>query len=152
MAAGGECAGIAVGQHPRAGRDQSCAERAHVQVLRTVLVVDAHRFRFQRINIRSLFPHPAHPLQRPVQVHRGRPRGGEHGIGSIEGVRITAHREHQAIGGGDADCRRAAHHHVMDRLGGCLGVRAVQIRLLLRQQALVEQQQLAVAPDDGLHG
>ena len=57
-------------------------------------------------------------------------------------------RQGHAIGGGDADRRRTAHHHRTDRVGGRCGIGAADEDLTAGQHALVEQVQLIIVPDD----
>ena len=89
----------------------------------------------------------AHPLERPEEVHRGRPRGAQALDRLLEirqeafpPIRATlARRQHDAERGGDADRGRAAHDERADRLGHLLPGRAVPFGLLDRQPGLVEQ-------------
>ena len=81
-----------------------------------------------------------HLVERPFEIDRGRPRGGERGAGALEifvgGIR--AQRQPHAIGRGGTNQRRAAHLHRFD------GVHGVGQRLephggeAVRQQRLVD--------------
>ena len=67
----------------------------------------------------------SHRIQRPAQVDRGRPRGGELLARRVERrvARVFAHGERESIGRGRADQRRPAHPHVADRRRGLVDAR-----------------------------
>ncbi|MNC12837.1 hypothetical protein D3C75_605630 [compost metagenome] len=164
-AAGGQGAGIAVGQQLlRAAvvlADQLDAELGHGQVGLAVAVVDADGLGFQGgqhvVAVLQTSQALAHAVQRPEQVDRGRPRGRQHGEVLLQrsppvaaGGQPRARAEHHAVGGADADRRGAAHHHQTDRLGHPGGAVVAAPGFLERQHALIEQMQDAVMPVDCL--
>src|SRR5690606_27840329 len=105
-----------------------------------VLFVDGKRLGFQVLRL-------LHALQGPEEVDRGRPAFRE----QLEGLR-RAFRKHYAEGGGTADGRRAAHHHVADRLRD-LGRRAAcDVSRVSRKQALVEKLEPVAFPADWFDG
>ncbi|MNR39912.1 hypothetical protein D3C85_1581560 [compost metagenome] len=99
----------------------------------------------------------AHAVQRPEQVDRGRARVSQRLEVLLQRLAPVATRsdpgpgaQHHAIGGTDADGRRAAHHHLANGLRDPFGGLVGQPDLLGRQQPLVEQVEHAVTPVDGL--
>jgi hypothetical protein len=60
-------------------------------------------------------------------------------------------RQHHAISGGDADGRRAAHHHVADRLSHLLRAQSTADSVSRRQQPLIQQFKGIFAPDNSAH-
>ena len=149
---GGQRAGVAVGQHAAAGRDQLGAQRDPCGGWRR-----GPRFRWPglrfRARVRQSLParakHATHARERPHQVDRGRSRGIEcvhrrrpwphprpRAVGGVD----VARGQHHAPGGRDADRRRAAHDQVVDRLGRPRGCRCrSRYSTDERQLALVEQ-------------
>jgi len=59
-------------------------------------------------------------VQCPGEVDRCRPGGEQQSMRGIQRAigRIVLHRQRQPVGPGDADQRRAAHHHRADAVGG----------------------------------
>ena len=98
---------------------------------------------------------PLHPTQRPVQVHRGGPRGAEEraapAANALRGPRCAAASIATTHRGGDADQRGPAHPERANRLGH--GVHRIQIEvpLLAREQRLIEDADGACRrPGDGM--
>ena len=129
--AGSEPAGVAVRQHVDAalllgdGAHQVQPVLADAAVDRHVLVDDLGRAAIGGRSapaLRQQAQGAAHLVERPSQVDGGRPRRLEPGIGRLQArIRgVGAHRQRNAIGGGRADQRRAAHQHVADRPRGVL--------------------------------
>ena len=87
-----------------------------------------------------------HARQRPVQVHRRRPRGAEGGDGRSQRpiIGIAFERQRHAIGCGGTDQRRAAHLHGAD------GMRRVFQRGQTKDAISVRQRGLVDDLDDGL--
>ena len=141
-------AGVAVRQHRRAIVDQRRAQLAAPHVGRDLLLVDAHGLRFRSRSVAAGCRE--HAIDRPAQVHRRRPRrrqlvgGGRHVVAAPRGQR-------EAVRGGDADQRRAAHRQPPDRVRHIAIVARLDVALLSGQQRLVEDAQHAVAPLDGLY-
>jgi len=159
----GEGARVAVGEHPRALGEEGRAVLAHPEVGLEVLGVN-------RLRAGEQIPHhrvPSRALrvgedlvgasQSPAQVHRRRPRaaeqlrnlleaGGESGGAGVRSNR--PHPQHQTVGRGDADRRRAAHRQPADGVGDLLGLGAVDPHLLGRQEGLFEEAQVVVLPAD----
>ena len=79
-----------------------------------------------------------HLLERPDEVHRRRARSGEDSVGGVE-VLAALGRERVAVRRGHADGRRAAHGERADRLRHLRRGRAPKLDLLVREPALVEQ-------------
>ncbi len=88
-----------------------------------------------------------HVLDRPPKVHDRGAGGVERGRSLIQRLAVAG-GEGDAVGGGDADDRHAAHHHVSDGSGGLGGVRAGAPGDLGRQGALVEQSQASLVEAD----
>ena len=136
--AGGERAGVAVGQDPGALRNQRRAVLAHRAVRGQVLLEDGLRLGFEVLGL-------LHPLQRPEQIDRGRTAFRQ----DVEAFRGAFAQDHPK-GGSTSDRRRAAHDHVADRLGDLGRGLAVQVDELVRKQALVEQLERVALPADRL--
>jgi hypothetical protein len=81
-----------------------------------------------------------HARQRPMQVHRRRPRRASVSQACCSAFVAGAflQRQRHAVGGGDADQRRAAHQHGADGVGGVGEGAQVPRGVLVRQQRLVE--------------
>ncbi len=60
------------------------------------------------------------------------------------------HAQHNAVGRGNADSRRTAHLQLADGLPDVLRRRQPQINRLFRKQALIQQRQRVIIPDEGL--
>ena len=80
----------------------------------------------------------AHPGERPGEVDGGRPRAREDALGLVEVV-SAQRREREPVRGRDPDRGRAAHDHRPDRVGHLRRRRAANVDDLLRQPALVEE-------------
>ena len=96
--------------------------------------------------------HAAHLVQRPAQIDGGRARLVQLVPDLVERRvrRIVAHLDGDAIGGGDADQRRAAHPHVADRRGDAGDAVDRLDAEIMRQPALVDdvdRTAVAVQPD-----
>ena len=78
------------------------------------------------------------PIERPLQIHRGRPRLAQH-VGGLLEVRVRLRGERHAVGGGDADGRRATHLHAPNGVGHLFGGAADHEGGLVWQARLVEQ-------------
>ena len=83
-------------------------------------------------------PASRHPVERPVEVDRGRPRARSRAIASPNASRRG---ERGPVRRRDPDRRRAAHRERLDRLGDLLDLRAAQPALLVGKRALVEDRQ-----------
>jgi hypothetical protein len=97
---------------------------------------------------------PLHPLDRPEQVHGGRPRGGHELANPVElggellgaGRAAPAHPDCNAHRGCHADRRRAADYHRLDRARDLRRRLAADVDLLRRQLALVDHDDDVVFP------
>src|SRR5207302_350453 len=116
--------------------DKGCAERADRPIRRQVLLVD-------RLGLGLEILRALHAIERPEEIHRGRPALAQHRVGLGR-----AFAEHDAEGGGAADRRRAAHHHVTDCLRDLLGRAAGDVDLLVGEEALVQKLEAVAAPAD----
>ena len=135
VAAGGEPAGIAVGEDARAGREELDRVRGHAPAAVDLSLVERTRPRR-----RGVVPHR---VERPDEVRGRRPGGRENRVRGVE-VLTARGSEREAVGAGDADRRRPADHHVPDRGGDLSRGAAAHLDLLLREPALVEQNDRAV--------
>ena len=99
----------------------------------------------------------AHALERPEEIHRGRPRGGQpldRGL-EIGQQRLAARRcalargQRDAERGGDADRGRAADDERADGLGDVVPARVLALDFTSRQERLVEEHQSLARPADG---
>ena len=91
-----------------------------------------------------------HLVERPDEVDRRGPGLHE---GAVRGIEVfpPLRRERVAVGGRDADCRRASHDHRANSVGDLGGVAAAHLDLLERQPALVEEDDgIVLEPDDPL--
>ncbi len=141
--------------------DQLHAQLGHGQVGLAVAFMDGDRLGFQhRQRLVALFHSlqtVAHAVQRPEQVDRRGSRVGQQAEVLLQrGAPVAALRQARAgakddaVGGADADGRRAAHNHIANGLGH-LGRRLMfEPDLLLGQQALIQQPQRTVPPLDRL--
>ena len=124
VAAGGERAGVAVGQRPV----------ARVEQLRAQVGQRAGRPPAGRDGARARAPagrsSAERALHRPGEVDRGGPRRAQ----ELRG-RLRSAGERHAVRGGQADRGRTAHGQRADRLRHCLRGLAAQPRLLGRQRA-----------------
>ena len=156
---GREPAGIAMGENidrlagrlaRRRGADEGEAVIADRRTERDILVGDASgagqgcRRAFAG---RQRHDEPAHPLERPGEIDGGRPGRGETfaGAGETRVGCVFAQSKGDAIGGGHADERRAAHPHVGDR-GRRFGQRGEAAHFeTVRQLGLIDDLDFAVA-------
>jgi hypothetical protein len=136
-----QASGVAVGEHPGPGRHELDAVRADG-------AAGGHLRRGQIVRGDHRIGGRERPLDAPRQVHRGGP-------GRLEarpcGLRVLAPGpgERHAHRAGDAEGGRATDREVADALGQ-LGDRGdVDDAQLARQQALVDQPDVAVHPLDG---
>jgi hypothetical protein len=103
---------------------------------------------------RAFGKRPLHALDGPEQVDRGRPRGAQQLAvflklgGELLGAgRLAARRtERQAHRRADADRRRAADHHGLDRLGDVVDAFAGDVNLVGRQLALIDHHNVFALP------
>ena len=133
--AGREAARVAVRQRARARAEQPGGVGGHAPAALDLVGVDRARVLGRRI--------AAHLVERPAEIDRRRPRLAQHPIG-LGQVLPTRGRERIAVGGGDPDRRRAAHHHRPDRVGHLGRRAALDVDLLERQEALVEEDDAVV--------
>jgi hypothetical protein len=159
VARGRQRARVAVGEHGGARLEQGSAEFAECAVAGDVLVIDRDRLLAQHL-AHHLGAAPAraregaaHALDRPKQIHRGRPRRSKATADAIEGAAGVAlgrlrHPERDAHRGGHADRRRAAHHHVLDGARDIAMIAIHAVHLLQRQEPLVEEHDGTIAPLD----
>jgi hypothetical protein len=84
---------------------------------------------------RRLLPHPG---ERPREIDRRRPRAREDTLGLGEIVPAQG-SEHEPVCGRDSDRRRATHGHAADRVGHVRRGRAAHVDDLVRQPALIEE-------------
>ena len=150
----GQAAGVAVGQDALAGLDQLRAVAADRPAHRPVLVVDPAGLVEQPLQqLRPAGCQPGrdrngvHAVQRPEQVHRGRPAGAEgcgrraeriaDRLGVIDPSRPRP--DHGPVGRRDPDRRRTADPQRPDRLPDRGHVPAVDLDGLGRQSRLVDQ-------------
>jgi hypothetical protein len=94
------------------------------------------------------------PLERGEEIHCGRPGRGEDVPRGVEALararrRSAAHRERHAVGGGDADRRRAAHRHLADGDGDFGGLAQCQPDLVGGQESLIEEAEKRAFAVDG---
>ena len=165
-ATGRQRTGIAVSQqHLRVAlmlANQLHAQLRHGQVGLTVAEMNPHRLGLQQsqdvVAILKSRQALTHALQGPEQVYRGRTRALETGKIRLQrlapvttSLQPSSDAQHQAIGSSDADNRRAAHHHIANRVSHLGGRIEAQPGLPMRQQALIEQVQRTIAPLDCLN-
>ena len=142
-------AGIAMGQHihapARCGgvRDQPHPMRADRRTQRDVLIGDRRGFGVGARNPRRLgrgTQHRQHPVERPTQVHRRRPRRPEQRRVALQRRRrgILAQRQAQSVGRHRPDQRRATHLHRPDCVRRRRHIGEAQQLDLPRQPGLVE--------------
>ena len=163
-----ERAGVAMRENARVRRHHLRAEGAHRATTRDVLVVNRHRLAVESIlDLPDRFPRPGrgaerslHPVDRPEQVHGGRPRsphqlarlvelGGEF-LGASG--RAPAHAQGDAHRGRDADGRRSADDHRPDRARDFGRRLAADVDFLCRKLALVDHHhRVGLSRDRGEH-
>ena len=159
---GRQRAGVAVREDPRGLRHQRRAVRAHRPAALHVLVVDRLRLDFEApldlvdrvAALRGGGERLLHALDRPEQIHRGRPRRGHQVADLLElggellgaGRRAAAHAERDAHRGRHANRRRAANHHRLDRLRDVFRRLAGDVDLGCRQLPLVDHHDRVVFP------
>jgi len=164
VAGGGQRAGVAVGEHARAVGQQRRTVLAHGAVGPDVLREDLMGLRQQRVGLGGRrvggerLPLQPHALEGPEQVDGRGPARRQHLETAVHGPRefgargvpVPQRLQCHAIGGGAADRRRAANHHVADAGRHRLGAVAGQVVQLRRQHPLVDHLQPPVAPAQGL--
>ena len=94
----------------------------------------------------------AHLRERPGKVHRRRPRRSQQRSRSIDVV-ATCRRKREPVRRGHADRRRAANRELTNRDDELVDGRALELDLLVRQAALVEEDDLRavlLVPNDVL--
>src|SRR5947208_3497415 len=95
----------------------------------------------------------SHALDRPEEVDRRRPRGGEGPAQAREvAPEVAAQRaraERDPHGGGHADRRGAADHHVLDGARHLAVVAVDAVDLARGEESLVEHDHASIAPLDG---
>ena len=145
--AGGERAGVAVGEQPLAVADQRRAVLGHARVGVELI---ARRSRAARSSS-AASPSPADlaasrsSAQRRLTAVGRVARAASRTASKSRSPARTPERD--AVGGRDADRRRAAHRQPPDRVGDLVGARAAQ-PLLGGQARLVEQLERVAAPGD----
>ena len=154
-AGGGERAGVAVGHHRDRPVGQHRLQRVGAVARERragglVLAVDLLG------GLAGGVGHPVgrgerrgrHPLDRPAEVARGRPRARHQRGGALQRLRRLVARElhRQPVGGGDADQRRAAHREPLDRLDRVRRPVQLEHDLLGREPRLVEDPQGRAGP------
>ena len=94
---------------------------------------------------------PAHFVERPGEVDCSRTRCEQRAGGLVE---VLADRGGQgvAVGGGNADRRRAANRQVPNRLGNLRGRLALELDLLVGKPALVEENDAVAFEAEDLFG
>ena len=101
-----------------------------------------------------------HQVDGPGQIDGGRPRVPQR---LHVGLPLTApvgpgrppghlRREHHAVGAGDADGRRATHHHIANGRDDTGHIGVTQPALLARQASLIKQHEGLVLPVKGGNG
>src|SRR5213075_972873 len=139
----------------RAVLDERRAVRAETAVGGHVLVVDGERLaleqRAQRVRGAAAVARedPPHALDRPEEVDRRWPRGGEGPAVAPEVAAQRARAERDPHGGGHADRRGAADHHVLDGARHLAVVAVDAVDLARGEEALVEHDHASIAPLDG---
>ena len=142
VAARREPARVAVGQDPGGRRHELGGVGAHRDAPGDLVLVDPPRALGGRIG--------PHLVERPAEVHRRRPRRGERLVGGVEVVALPG-GERQAVRGGDADRRRAAHRERPDRLGELRRIGAAELDHLVREPPLIEDDdRVVLEPDDAV--
>ena len=137
-----EAACVAMRQRACAGGQEVGGVRRH-----PAAALDLVGVQLSRVLVRRLV---LHHIERPREIDRRRPRAAQH---FVRRDRILAVRngERVAVGGRDADCRRAAHDHRANGVGDLGSVAAAHLDLLERQPALVEEDDgIVLEPDDPL--
>ena len=144
VAARGEPARVAVRERPRAGLEEVCRMRGH-----PLAALDL--FAMQRACPlgRGIVPHV---LECPEEVDGGRPRGRKHPL-RLREILAAQGRERETVGGCHADRGRAADRELCDRLCHLGGGTALELHLLVREPALVEEEdarRVYIEPHDPL--
>ncbi len=170
VAAGGERARVAVGEHAGLLRQQLRAESAKRAAGGDVLVVHALGFGDEALLDAGdggtrcggkLGSVATHALDGPEEIDRGGAGGGEHLADDTHlckergqrGCRAVARAEGDAHGGGDTDGRRAAHDHGGDDVGDILIGLREHVRLFEGETCLVEEPNAFRGPFEcGDHG
>jgi hypothetical protein len=161
-----EPAGVAVREDPRPDRDQLRAVGAQAPVRRDVLLEDGLRLADQpgaelgRRQRGVALRVPPHPVERPEQVHGGRPGLREPGDRGLEvgeeGVPVTRRArqacERDAERGRDTDRRGAAHRQRANRVRHLGPDAAVEVHLLPGETPLVQEDQPIPLPADRKEG
>ena len=161
VAAGRERPGVAVREDPGAGGQQRCAVPAHRHAAGDLVVVDAEREGREgvpeRVGGLRARDRLVAAIERPAEVDRGRPRGGELGAGGQELAaqrlerrrRGSSRRLRHAHRRGDPDRRRAADRELADGRAELGNGDAAAVGSLARQARLVEHDDGAgLEPDD----
>ncbi len=148
-----------MGQHGVPGLDQAGTKITDAVIGSDILGVYILRLREQcRSGIRTGSRQTGlHPFQCPEQVHGRGAGGGQHpgiriqpGAPVPGGLRLALPGgQHHAVGRRNTDGRGTAHHHIVDRRGYPGGILQVQVMLLERQAALIEQAEAVPLPADG---
>ena len=142
VAAGREAAGVAMGEDPGGGRHELRRVRAHPPAALDLLRVDPPGALAGRV--------ATHLVERPAEVDGRRSRRRERLVGLVE-IGAARGGERHPVGGGDADRGRAAHREHPDRVGELRRVTAAELAQLVRQPALVEDDDgVVLEPDDPL--
>ena len=132
--------GVAMRQRARARPQQRDGVLGHAPAALHFFRVDLPRALRGRII--------SHPIERPREVDGGGSRRPQHAIRLVE-VMAELGRQRVAVGGGDADRRRAANSKRPDRLGHLRRAPALELHLFAGKSPLVEQDDAFVfQPDD----
>ena len=115
VAAGRKTAGVAVRERARAGREEIRGMSRHAPAALDLVGVNAAGMLVRRVVV--------HLVERPGEVDGGRAGRAQDAIGFDEVVALRS-RERVAVGGGNADRRRAADDHRLDRIRERAGVTA----------------------------
>ena len=161
--AGGESAGVAVGQHATANGQQRRPVGSDTRAQFTVFTMDAlglhqqpgahlHRGQMGDMAVEAV----AHAFQRPAQVDRRRPAGDQtiermaqrffQQLGTLaRGLGCAAvAMQHQTVSPSNADGRRPAYHQGDDRLTQRLQFADLEITHFSWQAGLIDQHQHAI--------
>jgi len=154
VAGRGQGSGVAVGHDGIAVGNEFRPVLAHGLVDRDILDVhvlgraEPGREQVAQGGVAHLLPRPAHARDGPTQVDGRRPglfQIGEKPVEAFLPGRLRLGRfaggQIAAVGGRDANGRRAANHHGLQGIDGVGGVATHEIFLAVRQKTLVEQEQ-----------